>query len=105
MYLHYPTIDEPATPAYILAVIQDAHRQQCQYDPEADPEAVLTPETTVAEWRDACDLVGWRKLGLACNQEWGIEVSKNEWREILEPADRKRLSDVCRLIAEHARRP
>ncbi|GHT93605.1 hypothetical protein AGMMS49545_13280 [Betaproteobacteria bacterium] len=105
MNLHYPTIDEPATPAYILAVIQDEHRQQCQYDWEADPDAVLTPETTVAEWRDACDLVGWRKLGQACNKTLGIGVSENEWREALEPADRKRLSDVCQLIAKYARRP
>jgi hypothetical protein len=105
MNLHYPTIDEAATPAYILTVIQDMHRQQCQHDPEANPEAVLTPETTVADWREACDLVGWRKLGRAYNQMWGIDVPENEWREVLEPSDQKRLSDVCQLIARYACRP
>lgn len=60
--VHYPTIDEPATPDYVLAVLRDMHRQQCQHDPEADPSAVLSFDTTVTEWRAACDLLGWRQL-------------------------------------------
>jgi hypothetical protein len=103
--ISYPTIDEPASPEYVMAVIRDEHRQQREYDLEADPEAVLSLETTVADWREACDLVGWRKLGRAHNQVWGINCSDAEWRAALEPADQKRLADVCRLIAAHAVRP
>jgi hypothetical protein len=29
----------------------------------------------VAEWREACDLVGWRELGRGLNTIWGIEAS------------------------------
>jgi hypothetical protein len=101
----YPTIDERATPEYVLAVIRDMHRQQCQYDPEADPGAVLSFDTTVAEWRDACDLLGWRELGRAYNQVWGITCSDAEWRAVLEPARQRRLADVCQLIAGRALRP
>jgi hypothetical protein len=105
MDVRYPTIAKPATPEYVLAVIRDMHRQQCQYDPEADPSSVLSFDTTVAEWRDACDLLGWRKLGRAYNQLWGISCSDAEWRAVLEPARQGRLADVCRLIASRAVRP
>jgi len=103
--IHYPPIDEPATPEYVLAVLQDMHRQQCQHDPEADPDAKLSFDTTVAEWRRACDLLGWRRLGRAHSELWGFEYSDNDWRAVLEPPREKRLAGVCNLIAERARRP
>lgn len=105
MDIRYPTADEPATPEYILAVLRDMHRQQCQYDPEADPGAVLSFDTTVAEWRDACDLLEWRELGRAYNQLWDISCSDDDWRAVLEPAGQRRLADVCQLIAARAARP
>src|SRR5258708_1326921 len=58
MDVQYSTINEPATAEYVLAVLQDMHRQQCEHDPEAEPDAVLTLDTTVAEWR-------WRLAPLA----------------------------------------
>jgi hypothetical protein len=103
--VRYPTLDQPATPEYILAVLRDMQRQQCQHDPEANPGALLTFGTTVAEWRDACDLLEWRDLGRAYNQLWRISCSDSEWHEALEPARQKRLADVCRLIAGRAVRP
>jgi hypothetical protein len=81
------------------------HRQQCQFDPEAEPSAVLSFDTTVAEWRDACDLLGWRELGRAYNQWWGISCADDEWRTVLEPARERRLADVCQLIAGRAVSP
>jgi len=105
MDVRYPTIDEPATPEYVLAVLRDMHRQQCQHDPEAGPGAVLSCDTTVAEWRDACDLLEWRQLGRAYNQVWGIACSDDEWRAVLDPARQRRLADVCQLIAARAARP
>ena len=101
---HYPTIDEPATRDYVLAVLRDEHRQQCQYDEAADPDVWLSLETTVAEWREACDLIPPRELGRALNQMWGIACSDSEWGDVLEPSHRRRLSGVCELIARHATR-
>jgi hypothetical protein len=103
--VHYPAIDSPATPEYVLAVLRDMHRQQCQHDPEVDSGALLSFNTTVAEWRDACDLIGWRELGHAYNQFWGIACKDHEWRAVLEPARQRRLADVCQLIAAYATRP
>ena len=101
----YPTGDEPATPDYILAVFQDAHRQGCHCAPEVDLDAVLTFDTTVAEWTAACDLVTWRELGRAYNREFGIDIGHAEWRAAFTPARTRRLAGVCELIARHARRP
>jgi hypothetical protein len=99
---HYPTIDEPATLDYVLSVLHDEHRQQCRYDSAADPDVSLSLETTVTEWREACDLIPTHELGRALNQTWGIACSDAEWWAVFEPADRRRIADVCELIARHA---
>src|ERR1700722_4364047 len=101
----YPTNDLPATPEYVLAVFHDLQRQLSQIGPEEDDGASWTFHTTVDEWRVGCNLQGWRRLGRALNEEWGIQCSDAEWQAVLEPAHRKRLGDVCGLIARHARRP
>lgn len=91
-----------ATPEYVLAVLVDEHRQQCELDPEADPDALLTFETTVEEWRDACDLLPWRALGRALDDDWHLGYSDSDWRSVLEPAKNRTLRDVCRFIADRA---
>ena len=105
MDLTYPPDFDPATPAYILAVLQDDHRQQCQFDGEADSDAVLGFDTTVNDWRDACDLVGWHELGRALNTTWNINRSDAEWFAVLEPAGVRRLEGVCQWIASQTHRP
>ena len=102
MDVRYSTVDASATPEYVLAVLQDMHRQQCQFDPEADPRAVLSFDTSVAQRRDACDLLGWRERGCAFNPLFGISCSDAEWGAVLEPAGQRRLADVCQLIAVRA---
>jgi hypothetical protein len=100
-----PAASTPATPGYILAVTRDAYRQQCQYDPEAEPDVELTFETTIAEWRDACDLVDWRRLGHALDSQWKLGRSVAAWRAVLEPAEERTLGGVCEMIAQGAMRP
>lgn len=102
---HYPTLSEPATPEYVLAVLQDQHRQSAQFDPEVDPGAVLSFETTIQEWREACDLLDWKTLGRAHNEWWKIDCADDEWESVLVPASEKRLAGVCELIASRASRP
>jgi len=90
---------------FILRVLADEHRQQTQYDPEAEPGIELSLDTTIAQWRDACDLVGWRQLGRALNARWRIDVADDEWRNALEPPRRRTLLSVCRLISDRAQLP
>ncbi|NLX59101.1 MAG: hypothetical protein GXY74_08435 [Phycisphaerae bacterium] len=96
------TTSKQATPEYILSVLTDSHRQQCEFDPEADREAVLTFETTVDEWRLACDLLAWRQLGRAYDEAWNLGYTDEEWHSVLEPADLRTLRDVCDFIARRA---
>lgn len=104
MKVDYPTIQQPASPGYVLAVLRDQHRQQCQYDPEAEPTK-LSFASSVAEWRQACDLVEWRQLGRALNDRWGVQVSEEEWHRVLEPSASRNLGGVCEFLASRANRP
>jgi hypothetical protein len=105
MNARHPTLELPATPEHILSVLADNHRQAARCDPEVDRDAVLTPETTVAEWRRACDLLPARRLGMALNRWFGIAASDAEWRAVLEPAKERTLAGVCTFIASRAARP
>lgn len=82
--------------------MRDQHRHQSQVDPEADRSAILTFGSSVADWRSACDLVGWRRLGRALNQEWNINLSTPEWQGLLEPAGERYLRSLCEAVSEHA---
>lgn len=82
-----------------LTVLRSQHRQQCRCDPEADPKMRLTLETTIAQWRTACDLMGWRQLATSLNEYWQTEISLERWKLALEPAEKRRLRDVCELLA------
>jgi hypothetical protein len=101
----YPPLDEPATADYVLDVLRDLDRQMWHMEFDQVPEVPLTFETTVAEWRERCDLEEWRALGRAANQIWQIDLGAAEWKSVLAPPRKRRLREVCELIAQHARRP
>jgi hypothetical protein len=86
----------------VLAVLRDQHRHQCECDPEADPDINLTFDSTIQEWRNACDLVEWKPLATALNEQWNINVPLSNWKPLLKLAKKQRLEDVCKLISEHA---
>ena len=95
----------PATPGYVLAVLRDQHRHVCSHDPAANPNVDLTFDSTVAEWREAVDLLEWRPLAAALDEMWGLNRSEKHWRAVLEPAGERTLRDVCEFIAAGAVRP
>jgi hypothetical protein len=101
----FPPQEVPATPEYVLSVIADNHRQQSQFDPEVDRDTVLTFDTTVARWREACDLLSWTRLAHALNSAWSVNFSDDEWKAVLHPPRQRTLLDVCTLIASRANRP
>ncbi|AGA25037.1 hypothetical protein [Singulisphaera acidiphila] len=93
------------TPEYVLAVLRDSHRQQCQFDPEADAHIELTFETTIDEWRAACDLLECQYLGRGLDTQWKLDRSSEVWCTVLEPAKERTLRELCEFIALTARRP
>ncbi len=90
---------------FILRMLADLHRHQVQFDPEAEPDITLCASSTVADWRNACDLLSWRKLGRAINAKFGISATDTEWRAVLKPARRRALLGVCQFISERAKFP
>ena len=90
------------TAADVLAILKDQHRHQCECDPETDPEIELTFESTVQEWRDACDLLEWKPLASALNRQWKVEIPHAAWKRALTPPKARHLREVCDLIAAHA---
>lgn len=95
----------PCTPDYVLEVIRDSYRHQVQYDPEAEPGVNLAFDSTVADWRCACDLLVCKPLGRALGSEWGFHATDEAWRQVLEPPKQRRLIDVCAFIASQVVRP
>ena len=95
---------EQATPDYILDVIQDSYRQACQFDPEVEHGASLSFDTTIADWRSACDLLPWRPLSKALASWFVVDFTSEEWKSLLEPAKIKKLGPLCTAIAAKARR-
>ncbi len=95
----------PMTAEDVLAWFIEDHRHQCQYDDAADPLARLAFETTVARWREACDLVPCRPLGRALNARFQTSFADSDWRSALEPAKVRTLRGVCELVASQAMAP
>ncbi|WP_417391697.1 hypothetical protein [Gimesia sp.] len=98
-------IEVSATPEYVLSVFQDQQRLYFLLDYDEHPREVLSFESTIEEWRSQMDLVGWRALGRAENKFWKMNLSDQEWRQVLKPEREKTLRGVCALIAQHASTP
>jgi hypothetical protein len=92
----------PASPEFVLAALRASHRHQCSVDPEAEPDVELSFDTTVAAWRNACDLVGTKELAQALNEDWDVAISVAAWKAVLDPPESRTLREVCELIASHA---
>lgn len=106
MVIDYPTISEPATAEYVLAVLRDMHRHVVHFDSDADSTITLTFDTTLDEWQEAMgDVMSWRDIGHWMNEQWRINLTDNIWHHVLEPGSTKQLSDLCQIIAHHARQP
>lgn len=86
----------------VLRAIRDSYRFSEQLDPEAEQGYDLTFETTVDEWRAACDLLAAGKLGQALNAWFNVSFSNTDWMATLEPAKKATLEGVCELIASKA---
>lgn len=95
-------VAQPATPDYVLEVIRDSYRQQLQLDQEAEPGIELGFNSTVSEWRAACDLLPWKPLGRALSLQWQFDATSSEWKAVLEPSCKMKLVDVCGFIAARA---
>ncbi len=108
MKTDYPIEWVPANQEYILASLREEWRQ-CALSEGEETERVERQlpmfTTTIHEWRESMDLVGWKALGQALNASWGTQFSADQWFNVLEPAREKTIRELCALLATQARRP
>jgi hypothetical protein len=88
----------------VLDTIRDSYRFSRRFDPDTE-DIDLAFETTVGQWRDACDLLPADRLGESLSIWFDALIDVYEWRATLEPAETATLGDVCELLAERARVP
>ena len=91
------------TPSDILNIFIEQHRLCSPLDPEADPSAVLSFNSTIDDWREANDLLPWKELSIFLNQEFNISPSEEEWKSVLVPSSIRTLKDLCELISKHSK--
>ncbi len=89
-------------PTEILQIIHANYRQQQQYDDIVLKDQEFTFDTTIADCRDICDLVDPSELWKYLNYYFRLELGRESWMAVLEPEDKKSLSDLCNFISSHA---
>jgi hypothetical protein len=92
---NYPTDEVAATPEYVLELFREA-----LLDSDEDID-LLTFETTVSEfaflWNDLCFF--WWEFAKPLNEITGLDLPIDEWKPVLYPMRKRRLSDVCDYVA------
>jgi hypothetical protein len=89
-------------PTVILQIIHANYRQQQQYDDIVLKDQEFTFDTTIADWRNICDLVDTSELWKYLNYYFRLDLDRESWMTILEPEDKKTLGDLCNFISSHA---
>jgi len=95
--------EKPASPEQILAIFQDWQRLELGRTPSE--KEVLSFNTTVNEWLDSADFLDWKIVSKSLDEFFAANLSKDEWRSVMKPEDKKTLRDVCELIASRATLP
>lgn len=86
----------------VLNIFIEQHRLFSPYDPEADVHAKLDFDSSVKDWRYANDLLPWYELYHVLNSKFKMSMPSENWKEILEPSNKRSLKDVCSFIADNS---
>lgn len=89
------------TPQEVLEILRDNVRQN-PYAFIDDPNTELLMSTSVRDWQIDADLLPWDELADAFNSYWQMNVSRDEWEQVLAPESKKTVGHICELIASHA---
>lgn len=97
----YPPIEEPATPEFVLEVLQDNYRHRIG---RLKATEFPTFETTVREWKRSIGQYDETEFANELNAFWGLSLPDDRWMVALAYSDTP-LREVCGLISRHATRP
>lgn len=88
----------------ILQMLISQYKFGIEFDPVVIKGMDLNYESSIFEWRDACDLVDTKKLAKIYHKEFNLNRPISELENILEDEDNKTISDFCEYISENAER-
>lgn len=91
-------------PEEIYEILKEEHRLISQIDSEVDDSVDINKDMTILVWRIAMDRLPWDKLFSAMNKIYCTDVSKEEWMKAVKPEGKKKLWDLCKFIAQHAKK-
>ena len=90
------------SPEEIFEIFKEQHRLASPLDPEADESYEITKETTVSDLQCAQDLLPWKEWTEWLNSCYGIDATKDEWKNIVKPISKKTIWEVSHFISERA---
>src|ERR1700683_4178352 len=79
--VHHPPLEEAATPAYVLGVLRDLHRQDLRWAPETKRGIAVWFDSLVDELAVLFDVMSWQEAGRRWNCILEIDVSHADWKE------------------------
>jgi hypothetical protein len=106
MDTHYPTVDVPATPEYILSILQEICDLSHELDGYPQEDSKLTFQTTMDEiWGVIFPETSilWSEYASDMNRLWRTNCTNQEWKSVL--ASDSTLGELCRIVAERTTRP
>lgn len=95
----------PAMAQDILDLIKIDYLDRTKIDMEVEEGALINFDMSIEEWRKACDLVPWWRLGPHLNKWFHVNFKMSEWNMILDPDNNKSLKDLCDFISKQATMP
>lgn len=100
-------VEIPATPEYVLDVLQDWYRTEYYCEFGRFPQTEFRFDTTVDDWdcELGYDFYSWKDLVRYLNAMWRLELDQQVWKEVLYPEEEQTLRGVCELIARHVTVP
>lgn len=88
----------------IFQLLISQYQFAIQFNPVVVKGMDFNYESSIFDWRDACDLVNPKKLAKIYHKEFKIDRPLSELEDILINEDRRTVSDFCGYISKYAER-
>ena len=75
-----------------------------EFDPVVNKGMDFNYESSIFDWRDACDLIEPKKLAKVYHQSFNLNRPISELEDILIDENNRTVSDFCEYISKHAER-
>ncbi|WP_111542110.1 hypothetical protein [Mesonia algae] len=88
----------------ILKMLISQYQFAIEFDPVVIKGMDFNYESSIFDWRDACDLIEPKKLAKVYHQSFNLKRPISELEDILIDENNRTVSDFCEYISEHAER-